>query len=174
MACQLSGHLQGSSVIVEADASTAQLLSAACLGRSHKKTQQVVQAVGGSAEQIGRAASHSTAASEVRLDKPATPSSKEDLDKDLEKPPAWKGEGGLAAEALGNAAFWGATCEIGKLGSMPILLPAVQAANVDSHPGIALSRPLEENLRLRVPDSCSAEERQQQKGVSRQQKQETR
>ena len=173
--CQLSGHLQGSTVLVEADASTSQLLSAACLGRSHRQRQQSVEAVGGSHERICGAAGPSTGASEARSDKPATPSSEEDLREGLEETPlVWKGEGGLNAEYIGDAAIWGATREIGRLGSMPISLPAVQAAKVDSHPGIALSRPPGDDLRQHVPDSPSAEERQQQKGVSRQRKLETR
>ncbi len=132
----------------------------------------------GSTEQVGRAASPSTAASELAATpvKPVTSrSNQEDLEKGLKNlPEACEGEGGLDAEATSYAARWGATCEIGKLGSMPISLPAVLAADAECQPGIALSRPAADNLRHPVLDSGSAEERQQQKGASRQQKQEKR
>lgn len=132
-----------------------------------------MQAVEGSTEDSGRAASPNIAS--ASLDKAATSIGEEDLERGLERPLIpLPGERGVSAAALGYAASWGATSEIGKLGSMPIMLPADQAANVASQPGIALSRPAADNVRQHVLDSRPAEERQQQKGNSRQQKQEIR
>ena len=129
----------------------------------------------GFTEQVGRAASPSTAASELSATpfRPVTSrSNEEDLEKGFKNlPEACEGEGGLDSEATSYAARWGATCEIGKLGSMPISLPAVLAADAECQPGIALSKLAADNLRHPVLDSGSAQERQQQKGASRQQKQ---
>ena len=155
-ACQLNGHLRGCIVFIDADASTAQLLSGACLGKLHGSAHQVAQAVEDSLEQCANPTDFASGSLSEHA------ASDRDLDNASRRPAMYR-EGGrdLAGGAHVHREIWGATCEIGKLGSMPIALPALQTARLVAQPGIAFARSATETMRRHDSKSASAEGPQQ-------------
>ncbi len=175
-ACQLGGHLQGNSVIVETGESESQLLKAACLGRSAGQALQGGQAKIEATEQIKTQENpgDTSALSAISADNPAQFDSKtNNISTSYHSAAACESKGGISAGLSQHAEIWGAMEQIGMLGSLPIYLPAGHAAIRDIQPGICFSRSAVQNVRVHVPETSSAEQpgQQQKVGLDRKSKQ---
>lgn len=147
-ACQLSGHLNGSTVIVETDVTNLQLLEKTCFGRS-VTADRSCQNVEGTTEQVkipedpsddlSEAARYKGEANEL-----TNSGSSQGVHTAAAASPV---ERGLPAASIKHVEVWGATYQIGQLGALSIDLPAAHAARVESQPGVSFSRSPAENLR---------------------------
>lgn len=145
-------------MILDTDQRSLRLLRLACLGSAAPKAGQTIESIEGAIEHTYPIKSLSALTGPEARPIPAEIQASTTLDTSQTHTAAKDGdESCLSAISPAQATATGAICQIGCLGSLPVTLPASQAALIESQCNIAFSRTAAENLRSQGHHGSSAE-----------------